>query len=154
MDISKKKPAYPINQGLRKYLRKYGREDSIAVTYEDMLRWNDSTAVYDAHGENTYWESVIYDMGIQEEILLGLRQIYAELKTGGDTGIISHLSVGQIDYCLFGNSNPFRIKIVNRLNDHHDYFYIKKADASRIYGLELEHRSEERRVGNECTPQS
>jgi len=112
MYISKKKPPYPINQGLRKYLRKYGREDSIALTYEDMLRWNDSTTVYDAHGENTFWASVIYDMGTQEEILTGLKEIYAELKTGGDTEIISHLTVGAIDYCLFANSNPFRIKIV------------------------------------------
>ena len=45
----------------------------------------------------------------------------------------------RIDYCTFGNSNPFRIRIVNRLNDNYDYFYIKQADASRIYGLELEH---------------
>src|SRR5690554_7317814 len=114
MDISKKKPAYPINQGLRKYLRKYGREDSIAVTYEDMLRWNDSTPVYDARGENTYWESVIYDMAIQNEILLGLKQIYAELKTGGDTGIISHLTVGQIDYCLFGRSEEHTSELQSR----------------------------------------
>jgi predicted unusual protein kinase regulating ubiquinone biosynthesis (AarF/ABC1/UbiB family) len=28
---------------------------------------------------------------------------------------------------------------VNKINDNHDYFYIKLADASRIYGLELEH---------------
>lgn len=139
MDISKKKQPYPISQSLRKYLRKYSREDDIAVSYEDMLRWNDSSPVYDNQGENTLWESVIYDMGIQDEILLGLRKIYAELKTGGDTRIISHLAVRQIDYCLFGNSHPFRIKIVNQLNDHHDYFYIKRADASRIYGLELEH---------------
>ncbi len=139
MDISRKKPSYPVNQGLRKYLRKYEREDSISISYEDMLRWNDSTPVYNADGENTYWNSVIYDVGIRDEIIMGLKEIYAELKTGGDTHIISHLTVGSIDYCLFGNSNPFRIKIVNKLNDNHDYFYIKKADASRIYGLELEH---------------
>src|SRR5690606_7222833 len=30
-------------------------------------------------------------------------------------------------------------KIVNDFNDNYDYFYIKQADASRIYGLELEH---------------
>jgi len=47
--------------------------------------------------------------------------------------------VERIDYCTFGNSNPFRIKIVNDFNDNYDYFYIKQADASRIYGLELEH---------------
>jgi hypothetical protein len=28
---------------------------------------------------------------------------------------------------------------VNKINDNFDYFYIKNADASRIYGLELEH---------------
>jgi hypothetical protein len=44
-----------------------------------------------------------------------------------------------VDFCTFGNSTPFRIRIVNAYNDNQDYFYIKKADASRIYGLELEH---------------
>jgi hypothetical protein len=28
--------------------------------------------------------------------------------------------------------------VVNEVNDNHDYFYIKRADASRIYGLEIE----------------
>jgi len=28
---------------------------------------------------------------------------------------------------------------LNQLNDNYDYYYIKKADASRVYGLELEH---------------
>lgn len=139
MDISKKKPAFPINQSLRKYLKKYKREETIPLTYDDMTRWSDSTPVYDSNGRDTLWESVIYDGATQEEILLGLKEIYALLKTDGDTDIISHLRVGQIDYCLFGNSNPFRVKVVNQLNDNHDYFYIKKADASRIYGLELEH---------------
>jgi hypothetical protein len=47
--------------------------------------------------------------------------------------------VDRIDFCVFGNSQPFRIRIVNQYNDNHDYFYVKRADASRIYGLELEH---------------
>src|SRR5204863_6370391 len=36
-------------------------------------------------------------------------------------------------------SHPFRIRIVNKYNDNYDHYYIKIADASRIYGLELEH---------------
>jgi hypothetical protein len=52
---------------------------------------------------------------------------------------VSHLYVDRVDFCTFGNSTPFRIRIVNAYNDNQDYFYIKKADASRIYGLELEH---------------
>ena len=139
MDISKKKPAFPISSTLRKYLQKYKREERLPLTYNDMTRWSDSTPVFDSQGRNTYWESVIYDGSMQDEILLALREIYALLKTDGDTEIISHLRVGQIDYCLFGNSNPFRVKVVNQLNDNHDYFYVKKADASRVYGLELEH---------------
>src|SRR4029078_13440971 len=51
----------------------------------------------------------------------------------------SHLDVARIDYCTFGNSHPFRIRIVNKYNDNYDHYYIKIADASRIYGLELEH---------------
>jgi hypothetical protein len=49
------------------------------------------------------------------------------------------LDVARIDYCTFGNSHPFRIRIVNKFNDNYDHYYIKIADASRIYGLELEH---------------
>ena len=47
--------------------------------------------------------------------------------------------VERIDVCIYGNTKPFRIRIVNKINDNFDYFYIKNADASRIYGLELEH---------------
>lgn len=52
---------------------------------------------------------------------------------------MDYLNVDAIDYCTFGNSKPFRIKVRNVLNDNFTYFYIKKADASRIYGLEFEH---------------
>ena len=38
----------------------------------------------------------------------------------------------------FGNTRPMRVRVVNQFNDNHDYFYIKKADASRVYGLEIE----------------
>ena len=61
------------------------------------------------------------------------------LKTDGDLSFIDHLYVDRIDFCTFGNSNPFRIRIVNSHNENQDYYYIKKADASRIFGLELEH---------------
>lgn len=41
--------------------------------------------------------------------------------------------------CLYGNTLPFRVRIVNALNENFDYFYIKRVDANRVYGLELEH---------------
>ena len=52
--------------------------------------------------------------------------------------MLEHLDVARIDYCLYGNSKPFRVRIINRFNDNYDHFYVKRADASRIYGLELE----------------
>jgi hypothetical protein len=52
---------------------------------------------------------------------------------------VDHLRVASVDFCAYGNSQPFRVKILNQLNDNHDYYYIKQADASRVYGLELEH---------------
>jgi hypothetical protein len=53
--------------------------------------------------------------------------------------VIEHLYIDRIDLCTYGNTKPFRIRIVNKINDLFDYFYIKTADASRVYGLELEH---------------
>ena len=41
---------------------------------------------------------------------------------------------------------PFRIRITNQFNDNSDYFYVKHADASRIYGLELEHMLSPNRI--------
>jgi hypothetical protein len=139
MHISKKKQHYEIQGGLKNYLNRYKRAEELPLSYDDMLRWTDSFPVIDHNGVNTLWNSVIYDSALHEEILTGLKRTYALLKTGGEMDIIGHLTVSRVDYCLFGNSNPFRVKIVNQINDNHDYFYIKKADASRIYGLELEH---------------
>jgi hypothetical protein len=68
-----------------------------------------------------------------------LKYMYALLRVDGDLSVMSHLYVDRIDYCSFGNSAPFRIRIVNRYNDNPDHFYVKRGDASRIYGLELEH---------------
>ena len=47
--------------------------------------------------------------------------------------------IDRIEFCAFGNSAPFRSRIVNAYNDNPDHFYVKRGDASRIYGLELEH---------------
>jgi hypothetical protein len=74
-----------------------------------------------------------------KDIHLALKKIYSEIKSAGDVDVMKHLSVDRVDLCVYGNTKPFRIRIVNRVNDNFDYFYIKNADASRVYGLELEH---------------
>jgi len=64
---------------------------------------------------------------------------YATLRVRGDRSLMRHLVTDRIDVCAFGNTQPFRVRILNTLNDNFDYFYVKRADASRVYGLELEH---------------
>lgn len=136
---SRKKMMFPVNDALRSYLKQHGREVKLPVSYRDLLNYSYSVPINDKFGKNTYWEKVGYDMKEWDFIRKGLVQIYAILKTEGNMSFAKHLDVARIDYCAFGNSNPFRIRIVNKFNDNYDHYYIKIADASRIYGLELEH---------------
>ncbi len=136
--ISRKKPSIPVSPGLRKYLKAYQRETKMPVGYQDLLHFTESVPVLDKYGRDTLWETPIYYHADAERIYSGLKKIYAMLKASGNLRIVEHKYIERIDYCTFGNSNPFRIKIVNRLNDVYDYYYVKRTDASRIYGLELE----------------
>lgn len=136
---SRKKPMYPISKELRSYLRHHGREVKLPVAYADLLHYTFSVPIKDKNGKDTLWEKTIYDKREWDFIREGLVQMYAILKTEGDFSFTNHLDVARIDYCTFGNSHPFRIRIVNKYNDNYDHYYIKIADASRIYGLELEH---------------
>lgn len=137
--ITKKKIPFKISPKLRKYLTKYGREKELPIKYSDLLRFDNAFPLYDKKGKDTLWETVMYPQNDLEEIYEALKNIYADLKTDGDDAVIKHLVVDRVDTCTYANTKPFRIRIVNKINDNHDYFYIKLADASRIYGLELEH---------------
>jgi hypothetical protein len=137
--ISRKKICYPVSRNFKKYLRSYGREMKLPVSYDSLRHFNSSVVLYDKLGKDTLWETVFYQPSITEEIHHGLKRIYSLLKASGYTQAEEHLHIERIDYCVFGNSKPFRIKIVNNYNEVYDYFYIKVADASRIWGMELEH---------------
>ena len=143
---TRKKITFPVNLALRQYLRDHGREVRLPVAYQDLLNFTYSIPVKDKHGKITLWETVSYDLHQWNFIKEGLLKIYAILKTEGDLSFSKHLDVARIDYCTFGNSNPFRIRIVNKFNDNYDHYYIKIADASRIYGLELEHILSPKRI--------
>ena len=137
--ISKKKPSYPVRESLRRYLRRYGREMALPVCYDELREYDQAVPVIDRDGKDTLWETPLYPQSDIGRIHNGLKKIYADLKAGGAVQTQEHLFIDRIDCCTFGNSKPFRIRIVNRYNDVYDYFYVKVPDASRIYGLELEH---------------
>tara|TARA_R110001592_G_scaffold22729_9_gene90074 strand:- start:5814 stop:6947 length:1134 start_codon:yes stop_codon:yes gene_type:complete len=137
--MSKKKPAFPVNKKLDAYLEHYSRKIEIPIFYEDLLRFSGSIVVYDSNEEDTLWVRVYYSEFDRTEIDISLKKVYSILHSDGSDSIFPFLNVDAVDYCTFGNSKPFRIKVRNILNDNFTYFYVKRTDASRIYGLELEH---------------
>ena len=136
---SRKKVSFPISKALEHYLAKHNQLQKLPIQYNDLLRHQMSMPVLDNNGNDTLWETVFFNDSEQDEIFYALTKIYALLKTDGDDEVLEHLTIARIDYCTFGNTQPFRIRIINKLNDNYDHFYIKKIDASRVYGLELEY---------------
>ena len=136
---TRKKPTFPIGSGLRGYLSAFKRERDLPVTYERLRGFSEVIPLTDADGKPTLWDTVIYDRNEMRSLNEALKEVYALIKVDGDKSVVEHLYADRVDFCTFGNSTPFRIRIVNAYNDNQDYFYIKKADASRVYGLELEH---------------
>ncbi len=135
---SKKKVPFPIPNQLWGYLRQYDRQTQLPLQYQDLVRYSTSLPLIDQNGVDTLWETVYYTESEREELHRSLTQIYALLKTDGDLTVLAHLSVARVDFCTFGNTQPFRVRIINRLNDNYDHFYVKRTDASRVFGLELE----------------
>lgn len=136
-EIRLKKPMFPVRPALEDYLAQHARNMRLPIGYGELMRYDGLMPQLDAHGRGTLWNSVIYRPGELDEVHERLVDLYQELVADGRH--IGHLKVASIDFCSYGNSQPFRIKILNQINDNHDYYYIKKADASRVYGLELEH---------------
>ncbi len=137
--MSDKKPSFPISKNLDSYLSFYNRKLIIPIFYEDLKRFSGSVSVYNEKDIDTLWVRAFYSDFERKEIDESLKRVYNLLHSDGNEANMEFLNVDAIDYCTFGNSKPFRIKIRNILNDNFTYFYVKKADASRIYGLELEH---------------
>jgi len=138
MKVSKRKPFVPITPQFWEYLEKHGQSKELPVGYSDLMRYHESFPHIDKFGNNSLWDTLMYEPGTSNEINQGLIMLYSLLKTDGDLEMTKHLMTERIDFCHFGNSHPFRVKIVNMINDNYDYMYIKKSDASRAYGLELE----------------
>jgi hypothetical protein len=136
--ISKKKKVFQVSEKFQKYLEEYERYKELPLLYEDLMWYDEGVNYYDTNGEDTLWQTVFFN-GIQkEEINKKLLKTYAIIRADGELTNMQHLVVDRIDLCTYGNTRPYRIRILNTLNENFDYFYVKRADSSRIYGLELE----------------
>ncbi len=136
--ISRCKLFYPISPRLHHYLYHYGRLSDIPLVYDELNRFTGAIPYENPSEEETLWLTVMYPPEVMNDLRKKLISIYITLKIGGQEQH-DHLTVDRIDFGEFGNSRPFRIRITNLYNDNSDYYYVKIADASRIYGLELEH---------------
>ncbi|MEM9997285.1 MAG: hypothetical protein AAF809_06250 [Bacteroidota bacterium] len=137
--ISNKKPVYRLSDYILEYLVRYGRLVTRGADYDSLTRYAGATTLYDEQGNDTLWNTVYYGPADQREVHDALLLTYALIKSDGDLSTIEHLRVDRVDVCLYGNTLPFRVRIVNALNENFDYFYVKRGDANRVYGLELEH---------------
>ncbi len=137
--IPKRKTMYEISPPLRQYLYRFDRLREVPNIYDELTRFSGAIPYEDPLGRETLWLTVMYSPEVSEDLRRSLIRIYSELKIGRDAVEHEHLLVDRIDFGDFGNSKPFRIRVTNLFNDNSDYFYVKQADASRIYGLELEH---------------
>jgi hypothetical protein len=137
--ISKKKKPVPVRRELRDYLSNNGRIAQLPIAFETLRRFTETISLYNKRGQDTLWETVLYPRSEWPEIDRALVRTYAALKVLGKMTLMDHLVTDRVDVCTWGNTAPFRVRILNTLNENFDYFYVKRADASRIYGLELEH---------------
>ena len=137
--ISKKKPSFKISKNFENYLKENNRFQKIPIEYSDLRRYTGSVELFDRDDENTLWHRVFYNDTERIEIDQNLKLVYNLLYSDGSSSNLDDLEIDSVDFCTFGNSNPFRVKVKNKLNDNFTYYYIKVADSSRIYGLELEH---------------
>jgi hypothetical protein len=133
------KDIFLVNDAFRAYLQNYGREAELPVLYNDLVNYSYADPLKDKKGKWTHWENAVYETGQLKMLKEALIKTYVILKKQLLTDGNKQFDIERIDFCEYGNSIPFRIKIIEKTHGQYDFFYIKQADASRIYGLELEH---------------
>ena len=135
--IAFRKPIFPVSEALQQYLEKYNRTTKIKFLYEDLLRFSDNVRILDKDGKDTLWLGVLYSEYEFKEIEANLNKIYTLLHSDGDIATLPYLKVDTIDFCTFGNSKPFRIRVRNILNDNYTYFILNRQMLPEYSGWNL-----------------
>ena len=61
----------------------------LPVVYEDLLKYEDSFPLVDRDGEDTLWQTLIYEQQHGRDIYEGLKKIYVLLRSGGDESMMA-----------------------------------------------------------------
>ena len=80
--IKHKKVHYGVGEQLSDYLKKFGRTAQLPLTYEDLLDFNETMAVYDKDDNPTLWQTCIYPTSISDSLEKSLTKIYSQLIAG------------------------------------------------------------------------
>ena len=91
--ISKKKPFFPIIENLSIYLKKYNRWVYTPISYQDLLRFAGSVAVYDEKDKDTLWVRVYYSDTERRDIDHNLKKVYTLLHSDGNESSLPYLSI-------------------------------------------------------------
>jgi hypothetical protein len=127
------KDRFAVSEPLLQYLYQYQRVYPFALRYPQLLHYRYTDAIRDKNGRHTHWEKVTYPDELWLHLLPELLHTGRLLLQKPDL-----CKVIAIDFCEYANSMPFRITMADDAGAVYLY-YIKWADASRVYGLELEH---------------
>jgi hypothetical protein len=112
----KRKKFFPISRQFREYLSQFNRARQLPVSYEDLLKYEDSFPLMDRDGKDTLWQTLIFEQQLAREIYAGLKKIYVILRSGGDESTLANLFIDRVDFCTFGNTKPMRVRVVNQHN--------------------------------------
>ncbi len=80
VNISKKKPFFPLNRQLIDYLGLYDREMSLPLKYSDLLNTHERLPLLDENGEDTLWQIMLYSTHEMEYLHKALTQIYVSVS--------------------------------------------------------------------------
>ena len=86
-----RKQFFPINNLFREYLQIFHRSLELPVSYEDLLKYDDAFPLINKEGNDTLWQTLIYEQQFGREVYEGLKRIYVLLRSGGDESILSNL---------------------------------------------------------------
>jgi len=128
------KEVYPVGAELQQYLQQYKRDIVLPISYTDLFHYRYTNAIRDNQGKHTHWENVVYEASLLLTLQKNILETYYLLMQPE----AATLEVVAIDFCEYANSMPFRVTLLNSEASKKLFFYIKAADSSRIFGLELE----------------
>ena len=83
MPTQKRKDFFALNND-ELLLKKYGRIHELPISYDALLNYQDAFPLIDSNGNDTHWQTLVYEQGYGKSLYKGLKKTYTLLRSGGD----------------------------------------------------------------------